>query len=81
MALIDDIIGGKTIDSEGLKCVLEYNKQIYDIIQKHRKEVYLEYRSNGHYPEGNAYFNALVNFENVNTSLENIAIKLGILSG
>lgn len=81
IALIDDIIAGKTIDSEGLKCVLEYNKFIYEIIQEQRKEVYLEYRSNGRYPEGNAYFNALVNFENVNTSLENIAIKLGILSG
>lgn len=81
IALIDDMIAGKIIDSEALKCVLESNKYIFEVIQEQRKEVYLEFRNNGHYPEGNAYFNALVNLENVNTSLENIAIKLGILSG
>ena len=81
IALIDDILNGKTIDSEGLKCVLEYNKEIYNMIQEHRREVYEEYRTSKQYPEGDAYFTALVNFETVNTSLENIAIKLGILSG
>lgn len=81
IAIIDDIIAGKTVDSEALKIVLDNNKLIYSNLQKQRREVYLDYKNRGAYPDSNAYFNALGIFENVNTSLENISIKLGILSG
>lgn len=81
VAIIDDTISGKQIDSDALKIVLDSNKHIYSDLQKKRREVYTDYKNRGAYPESNAYFNALGMFENVNTSLENIAIKLGILSG
>ena len=81
LAIIDDIIAGKIIDSDALKIVLDSNKRIYNDLQKQRREVYTDYKNRGAYPESNAYFNALGILENVNTALENIAIKLGILSG
>lgn len=80
-ALCDDVIANKPVDSDALKLVLDSNKQIYAVLQKQRREVYNDYKDRGAYPDNNAYFNALGIFENINTALENIAIKLGILSG
>lgn len=81
IGIADDLIAGKIIDSDALKIVLDTNKQIYNNIQAQRRDVYTDYKNRGAYPDSNAYFNALGIFENVNTSLENISIKLGILSG
>ncbi len=80
-ALCDDVIANKPVDSDALKLVLDANKQIYAVLQKQRRAVYNDYKDRGAYPDNNAYFNALGIFENTNTALENIAIKLGILSG
>ncbi len=81
LGIIEDLIEGKVIDGDALKIVLDNNKHIYSDIQNERKAVYLDYKNRGVFPESNVYFNALGIFENVNTALENIAIKLGILSG
>lgn len=80
-ALADDVIASKAVDGDALKLVLDSNRHIYSVLQKQRREVYLDYKNRGAYPDTNAYFNALGVFENINTALENIAIKLGILSG
>lgn len=79
--LIEGLINGQDIDNASLKNVLDFNKKLYALCQKLRKEVYVDYRKNGHLPESNIYFNLITNFEDVNTDLGNIAIKLGILSG
>ena len=79
--LIDKLINNQDIGNDGLKGIMSYNKKIGSLLHKLRKEVYSDYRKNGHLPESNTYFTILRNLEDFNASLDNITVKLGILSG
>ena len=79
--LIEKLINNQDIGNDGLKGIMAYNKKIGGYLHTLRKEVYSDYRKNGHLPEGNTYFIILRNLEDYTASLDNIAVKLGILSG
>lgn len=78
--LIDKLINGQNIENKSVKEIMEYNKKIFSLCQKFKKNTYSDYIKLKRYPESDMFFSIVLVFEDVNTDLANIAIKLGILS-
>lgn len=79
--MIELLVFGQPIEKHNLNDMLNNSKKTFAYCQKLRRQVYLEYKKHGNYPETNIYFSLIQNFEDVNNDLENIAIKVGILQG
>ncbi len=79
--MLNEIVAGNKIKNAQLKLMLIENKQVFGMCQKMKTDFFTNYRKNGKYPLGNdANFTCFSIVENINTSLTNIAVKLGILS-
>ena len=78
--LIDTLLNGQNIENKTVKLVMERNKKVFALCQKFKKTTYSDYVKSKRYPENDLFFSIILVFEDVNTDLANIAIKLGILS-
>ena len=72
---------GAVINNAKLKTILVANKQIFALCQKLKADYLRNLRQQSNNPlENNVQFSAMLLLDDVNTSLVNIAVKLGILS-
>ncbi len=79
--LLKAVEAGAVINNAKLKTILVANKQIFALCQKLKTDYLHYFRQNANYPlENNVQFSAMLLLDDANTSLVNIAVKLGILS-
>lgn len=78
--LIDALIAGQNMNSKMVKEVMVLNKKIFALCQKFKKTTYNDYVKSRRMVEDDLYFSIILAFEDINTDLANISLKLGILS-
>ncbi len=78
--LIDTLIAGQKVGNQSVKEIMNLNKKIFALCQKSKQTIYNDYVKSRRMVEDNLYFSIILAFEDINTDLANISLKLGILS-